>query len=152
MTESLWDFALHCYRRPGVADYCLALQDRCGADVNLLLAAAWLAAQGRRWSADDLYALTASTAEWREQGVLPLRAVRRYLQRNDAGAALYEQAKALELAAERVQLQIIEHALHERAPAAEAGSPLAANLQLYAGSAGFGSAPELAALIAALGA
>ena len=47
MAESLWDFASRCYAQPGVAENCLAAQDSVGADVNLLLAAAWLAARGQ---------------------------------------------------------------------------------------------------------
>ena len=44
--EGLWDFSLRVYRAPGVSDWCLALQDGHGADVNILLWAAWLGAAG----------------------------------------------------------------------------------------------------------
>ena len=36
-TASFWDFSVGTYRRPGVADACLSLQDRYGLDVNVLL-------------------------------------------------------------------------------------------------------------------
>jgi uncharacterized protein (TIGR02444 family) len=36
-----WDFSVRTYGRPGVAEACLALQNRDGADVNMLMFAAW---------------------------------------------------------------------------------------------------------------
>ncbi|HEX6103216.1 MAG TPA: TIGR02444 family protein, partial [Alphaproteobacteria bacterium] len=36
-----WSFSVALYGRPGVAPACLALQDRFGCDVNLLLFAIW---------------------------------------------------------------------------------------------------------------
>ena len=55
MTESttstetpLWRFSLHFYRQAGVSDACIALQDACCVDVNLLLFLFWLAAGRRR--------------------------------------------------------------------------------------------------------
>ena len=47
-----WRFSLATYRKPGVADACLALQDGCGVDVNVLLFVTWLGTQGRRLDAD----------------------------------------------------------------------------------------------------
>ena len=44
---AFWDFSLEAYARPGVAPACLDLQERHGADVNLLLFACWLSASGR---------------------------------------------------------------------------------------------------------
>ena len=41
-----WAFSLDVYGRPGVAPACLALQDRHGLDVNLLLFCCWAASQG----------------------------------------------------------------------------------------------------------
>ena len=39
----LWDYICERYRRPGVAEQCLLLQDRWQADVNLLLCCGWIA-------------------------------------------------------------------------------------------------------------
>ena len=53
-----WDFSLAVYGRPGVAPACLALQQRHGADVNLLLFCAWFGAAHRgRLTADDVDAV-----------------------------------------------------------------------------------------------
>lgn len=43
-----WRFSVRLFRAAGVADACIALQDECGADVNLLLYCGWLGACGRR--------------------------------------------------------------------------------------------------------
>ena len=40
-SSRFWDFSLEIYAKPGVAQACLALQDECGADVNLLLFCCW---------------------------------------------------------------------------------------------------------------
>ena len=37
-----WRFSLRVYRAAGVQQACLALQEDCGADVNLLLLCGWL--------------------------------------------------------------------------------------------------------------
>jgi hypothetical protein len=50
MNNPLWVFSLQRYQQPGVAQACLEAQDRCGADVNLLLYAAWLASHGQALS------------------------------------------------------------------------------------------------------
>ncbi len=49
-----WRFSLATYRKPGVATACLALQDECGVDVNLMLFLLWLAANGRQLSVDNI--------------------------------------------------------------------------------------------------
>ena len=42
-----WRYSLGFYRRSGVEQACLGLQNTCGADVNLLLFCCWMGAQGR---------------------------------------------------------------------------------------------------------
>src|SRR6202167_584330 len=49
-----WRFSLNFYRQAGVSDACIALQDGCGVDVNLLLFLFWLAAWRRGVSADNI--------------------------------------------------------------------------------------------------
>ena len=103
MTGNLfWDFSLAVYARPGVPAACLDLQDRLGLDVNVLLFAAWAGLGcGVRLSAEDLARVDSAIAPWRAEVVRPLRAVRRRVKGEDA--ALYDQLKAAELAAERIQ-------------------------------------------------
>ncbi|KAA0598588.1 uncharacterized protein (TIGR02444 family) [Azospirillum lipoferum] len=97
-----WDFSLAVYGRPGVPACCLALQDRCGVDVNVLLFAAWAGLHcGIRLSAEDLARTDGAVAGWRDEVVRPLRALRRRAKTEDD--AFYRRMKAAELEAERVQ-------------------------------------------------
>lgn len=97
-----WEFSLTIYRRDGVPALCLDLQDRRGADVNILLFAAWAgAACGVRLDAAALARLDTAVAPWREGVVRPLRAVRRRVKGEDDG--LHARMKAIELEAERIE-------------------------------------------------
>src|SRR5919198_67482 len=77
-----WRFSLAFYRRPGVGEACIQLQDSCAVDVNLLLFLLWLASAKRRLSADEVRAVDDKVRGWRELTVLPLRAMRRTLKGN----------------------------------------------------------------------
>jgi uncharacterized protein (TIGR02444 family) len=103
MSENLWSFALRIYAAPGVAGHCLDLQERFKADVNLLLAALWLASRQRIW-ADSLVAeLEQYCAVWRQYALLPLRSVRRASVQTE----LYSTLKTVEVIAERIQIDMI---------------------------------------------
>jgi uncharacterized protein (TIGR02444 family) len=104
MQNPLWDYATTIYGTRGVASACVELQDRFGFDVNLLLYAAWLAHSQRRLVAEHLIALEASVGDWREQVVRPLRRVRRQLRVMGGASDLHTGVKALELQAEREQV------------------------------------------------
>ncbi|MCM0019982.1 MAG: TIGR02444 family protein [Tagaea sp.] len=105
----LWGFAVALYARPGVAEACLALQDRHGADIPLLLAIVWHAERGR--GAPDLRRWRAVSAAWRDAAVLKLRGLRRALKGRAEWEKLRTRIKRLELAAERAQLaELARHA------------------------------------------
>src|SRR5712671_2951887 len=74
-----WRFSLGFYRRSGVADACITLQERSGVDVNLLLYLLWQASQGRAFAAEEVAALEEVIGPWRAATVIPLRMVRRAL-------------------------------------------------------------------------
>jgi uncharacterized protein (TIGR02444 family) len=104
-----WRFSLRFYRRPGVADACIALQDGCGVDVNILLLLLWLATARRRVSVAAAQEVCAKAAAWRDDVVVPLRTLRRRLK---DGSPLVERGvaelfrtriKAVELESERLQ-------------------------------------------------
>jgi uncharacterized protein (TIGR02444 family) len=104
-SDDLWRFSCAFYAQPGVSEALLALQDRAGLDVNLILFALWRGACGlRRLSQAELMAAERSAAPVTAAIVLPLRALRRKL-RSDRDAdiqRLRERIKALEIAAERI--------------------------------------------------
>src|ERR1700676_481855 len=74
-----WRFSLHFYRQSGVSDACIALQDGCGVDVNLLLFLFWLASERQLLSADEVKKLDATIKSWRELTIIPIRDTRRKL-------------------------------------------------------------------------
>ncbi len=132
MVSSLWNYAATCYGRPGVAEICLQAQDTYGADVNMLLAAGWLAARGCYWQQEDVRALAALCEDWRAQCLLPLRSVRRYLKQKTGADTMYAHAKTLELEAERHQLELMASALDEtRRVPTNADTVLQHNMRAY---------------------
>ena len=104
-----WRFSLAFYRRPGVADACIALQEESGVDVNLLLFLLWQAGARCAFTATEVAALEARIGPWRDATVVPLRAVRRALKAPPAlveaanAEAFRNRIKAVELEAERLQ-------------------------------------------------
>ncbi len=108
-----WAFSLAVYGSDGVADECLALQERLGLDVNLLLFAAYMGAvEGVRLAARDVAGAAASVADWHADVVRPMRAARRALKTaaadadngfQPATAALRLQVKRAELDAEKIE-------------------------------------------------
>jgi uncharacterized protein (TIGR02444 family) len=108
-----WRFSVRFYRQPGVADACIALQDGCGVDVNILLFFLWLATARRCVSPDVARAVCAKAMPWRDNVVAPLRATRRRLKEGSAlieyGAAEAFRAriKAIELESERLQQEAL---------------------------------------------
>ncbi|MEE9251196.1 MAG: TIGR02444 family protein, partial [Alphaproteobacteria bacterium] len=75
--DPCWDFALAVYRREGVEEACLALQERHGIDVNVLLFCCWLGQSGRgALSGDEMARTLAAVKQWHGAVVGGLRAVR----------------------------------------------------------------------------
>jgi uncharacterized protein (TIGR02444 family) len=134
--EEFWKFSLDFYARPGVEAACLALQDQHGRDINIMLYLCWLglAARGRVDEA-GLARAEEAMAPWRRAAIEPLRKARRGLNptERDGIAALYEAAKAIELAAERMGQQQLAALAPPPAPrpAAARAADAAANLTLY---------------------
>lgn len=134
-----WDFSLGVYARPGVAEACLALQERQGLDVNLLLFCCWAGARGHALTGDELARLIAAVRPWQEGVVKPLRAARRWLKLQttapgEEAAALRGRIKEQELAAERIEQQLLAGGLMP-GPAEPSPGAAAANLKLYLGAA-----------------
>ena len=95
----LWAFSLAVYGGNGVADECLALQERLGLDVNILLFAAFLGAvEGAQLEVSDIAAASAGVAKWQDEIVRPLRQTRRALKSMNAEGPR-AQVKAAELEA-----------------------------------------------------
>ena len=110
-----WSFSLAIYRKPGVAEACLALQDRHAIDVNLLLAALFSGAGGIALDADAWAMLEGAVGAYHREVVRPLRAARRALTPLEPGspvaAQLRSAVKAAELDAEHLEQLMIERTL-----------------------------------------
>jgi uncharacterized protein (TIGR02444 family) len=108
-----WRFSLDFYRRPGVAEACLVLQDGCGVDVNLLLLFLWLATLRRLLTPQTVRTVCGRAERWREDVVKPLRAVRRRLKEGahlvdrPAAEAFRARVKIVELESERLQQEAL---------------------------------------------
>ncbi|OLF51202.1 TIGR02444 family protein [Pseudomonas chlororaphis] len=111
MSPDLWSFTLKTYARPGVEEACLNLQ-AAGANVCLLLCAAWLGARGVACNTQRVEQLRALGQPWHDDVVKPLRQLRTQWRAGASTdpqlAALREQIKALELEAERQLLLRLE--------------------------------------------
>jgi uncharacterized protein (TIGR02444 family) len=74
---AFWEFSLAYYSRERVSAACLSLQNRRGADVNILLLCCWLATLGLKVEQAGLDAAIAAVEAWRHDVLEPLRGARR---------------------------------------------------------------------------
>lgn len=137
---SFWRFSLRTYRAPGVAEACLALQDGCGADVNLLLYCCWTGLIGRRLSARAVRSARAAVARWQSEVVSPLRRSRRAIRKGHRGVTgewaeqLRKRIGTAELDAEYVEQSVLAGHAAGMPPLARKCEPreaAAANLKCY---------------------
>lgn len=147
--DAFWSFATGLYARPGVREACLWLQDERGADVNLLLHAAWLAvAHGRTLGPEDAAAIEATVEGWRRDVVHAIRAVRRHVRTladDPRLAPAYASLKRCELDAERAQHALM---LAEGLPGApDARASARANMLACLAAAGIAADAEATARV-----
>ena len=115
MTENkLWSFALTIYQRDAVAPACLDLQEQCQIDVPLMLCAVFACLQGKAISDEDLTQLRNLASPWQSDIVQSLRRIRTQLKTGSSPAPnavtedLRNKVKAAELAAEKIQLEMMQ--------------------------------------------
>jgi uncharacterized protein (TIGR02444 family) len=150
-----WRFSLRFYRQPGVADACIALQDGCGVDVNILLFFLWLAVTRRCVPSAVAKAVCVKVASWRDEVVVPLRTLRRRLK---DGSSLVERGaielfrtriKAIELESERLQQEamfaLAVGLATENAPTVEVAAR--ANVAAYEQALGRTLAPDAVSVL-----
>jgi uncharacterized protein (TIGR02444 family) len=130
-TTPFWRFSLHFYRQAGVSDACIALQDDCGVDVNLLLFLFWLAAERQQLSTDEVKNLDDKVRDWRNLTIVPIRDTRRKLKGVPTlvdpikQEAFRTKVKAIELDAERLQQEAL-YAVTQSGPLGAQAAPSAA--------------------------
>lgn len=156
-----WAFSLAVYAGDGVAEECLALQERLGLDVNLLLFAAYIGAvEGVRLEAKDVGAANAVVTEWHNEIVRPMRAARRALKApsqdadnplHAADATLRLQVKRAELETEKIEQAMLWQWSRENLQDLQHdGSALAGNLRHVLAFYGDADAPSPHLIEAAL--
>lgn len=102
------------YMREGMKDVCLALQDRHGLNVNILLAAVWAAGNGYAITPERRTELEAAIREIDAATVQPIRALRRRIQSDESlDASLRLELKKLLLEPEIRAEQAVEARLFE---------------------------------------
>ena len=158
-----WGFSLAVYGSEGVAPACLALQDRRGIDVNLLLFCLWSATERRlAYDVGAFRAIAAAAGDWQLSVVAPMRAARRRLKAGSpylpetTSAALRREVLAAEIGCEHGEQLIIAAVAEGLAGAARAMEPAAAaaaNVRACCEAAGIRlEASDVPALSAVLGA
>lgn len=110
--DALWSYYLALYAEPDVASRCIRLQDRFGADVNLVLYACWAASHMHKTLAPkDFQPLITATTPWRESVTQAIRSARRALkaEAESLAAAVYQDLRQrlldAELEAERIEVE-----------------------------------------------
>ena len=122
--RGFWTFSTRLYAAPGVKQACLALQDRFGADVNLVLFCLWTVLDDTQWQA----ALRVSSEH--QARIAPIRARRNAVPRTDpARPGLL----AEELDAEKAEQKALEALVDHTPPDSETGQ---AQLRRYATALG----------------
>ncbi len=106
-----WRFSLRVYRASGIQEACLALQEDCGADVNLLLLCGWAGQDGRSLDKRRLSQAMACVGEWQSDVIAPVRKARRAIKRNPPRDAAAAQALRKQILALELELEYIEQSM-----------------------------------------
>ncbi len=110
--DSFWSFSVRTYRKEGVAEACLSLQERHGIDVNVLLYCCWYGSTRGELDPPAMERILSFADPWAENVVRPLRAARTWLKSTGCShafvpdepcMALREEIKRAELRAEQLQ-------------------------------------------------
>jgi uncharacterized protein (TIGR02444 family) len=143
MDDTFWTFSKAVYGECGVSDECLALQEQCGLDVNLVLFCAYAGAvHGISLTEDDITTAQREVAPWQEEVVKARRAARRNLKPFESKSAcpfatraeqLRNRIKAAEIESEHIEQCMLEAALQTKITTSPRHPPqvaLARNLRL----------------------
>lgn len=139
-SNAFWGFSLATYGNPEVAAACLALQDLCGADVNLLLYCCWLGQSGRALDKRALRAALLAVGGLQSNIIRPLRQSRRALRRAPRGMPkgwakeIKDRLAAVEIDLEYVEQRLLLAAARRLTPAKRkvaARAAIAATLSRY---------------------
>jgi len=127
---AFWEFSLAFYSRERVSAACLSLQNRHGADVNILLLCCWLATLGQKVDSAGLHAAIAAVESWRRDVLEPLRSARRAVSDQFPEIAKTDRQSirhsvlSVELECERIAQEKIAQAANGQVNTEEGATPL----------------------------
>ncbi len=107
-----WDFSVRTYRKSGVAEACLSLQEQHGVDVNVLLYCCWYGCTRGTLDEPGMERILSFAEPWADNVVRPLRAARTWMKTTGCTEAyiagkdcmgLREDIKRAEFKAEHLQ-------------------------------------------------
>jgi uncharacterized protein (TIGR02444 family) len=147
--EAFWRYSLAFYAQPGVAPALIALQDRDGCEVNLLLFALWLGIVRHRAIDEADVAAAKAAIDRLRQSVVELRGLRRRLHADPDPdiRSLQRRVGALELSAERLVQRRLAEALPPESGLPGERNPEAIALDNLASALGGAAASEEAAAL-----
>lgn len=145
--SAFWDFTLQVYGREGVSPAVIALQDRHGLDVDILLFCCWTGSTGHGALGPSEIARAKTVADpWQSQVVNALRTIRRRIKDGFEGTppglpdALRKQILSQEIDAERLEQIMLEatvtSAPDPSRPAEARAANAAASLAVYLKASG----------------
>ncbi len=151
-----WNFSLRLYTQTRVAAACLALQDACRLNVNLLLYCCWMGKQGYLLAPQDLERQIQAVEHWQSEVVMPLRAIRRRMKSAIVGFSmqrsepLRQAIQQVEIEAERLeQLRLAEFSAQTKAATAGVAVTVR-NLETYLGVCNVSRSKEIDARLQVL--
>jgi uncharacterized protein (TIGR02444 family) len=154
-SHPFWDFSVSFYRKPGVADACLFVQDRYGLNVNLILFCIWAADTGSGMlTSTQVSTALQRVADWEEQVIKPLREIRRTCRHEALGIPEFllqtfvPKIETVELEAEQVEQLVLAELAQGLMRSAEGASDHAQNdavgsLKAYIGALGIAQDAQL---------
>ena len=110
--QNFWNYSVATYRKAGVAEACLYLQEQLGIDVNVLLYCCWYGCTRGTLDGPAMELVLSFAEPWAENVVRPLRAAITWMKAvgcdqplvpGDECMALREEIKRAELKAENLQ-------------------------------------------------
>jgi uncharacterized protein (TIGR02444 family) len=141
-SHPFWDYALPLHEVKGVGEAVIALQDRHGVNVNVMLLSCWIGASGRgRLGEEGAKQAIEASRIWNRDVVQQLRQVRRVMRPGippidkSISDALRRRILEVEIDCERAEIvmlgQAFDRAARDEVSARERAEDVAANLRDY---------------------
>lgn len=80
--SEFWNFSVQIYALPEVEKYCLDLQNKYDADINIILYCLWISEKPVILNQDDIELLIEATRPWQETILKPLRDARKMMKQH----------------------------------------------------------------------